>query len=165
MHFSNHPFCNIGRDVQSWSELLAPLVNMIKEGSENKPALLILLIFYLNKITKIQPFIELKQLKMAENLIMKSNVFLKYTLDTIIGNPRVKYLWSIFNSIQFKIICSAFHETIIAKQLYRKLRFYNRFIYCKNLIYLTYDKMWIILYIVWGGWHHLFSGVRSSQII
>ncbi len=44
---------------------------MIKEGSENKPALLILLIFYLKKITKIQPFIELKQLKMAENLIMK----------------------------------------------------------------------------------------------
>ncbi len=33
--------------IQSWSELLAPLVNMIKEGSENKPALLILLIFYL----------------------------------------------------------------------------------------------------------------------
>ncbi len=34
--------------IQSWSELLAPLVNMIKEGSENKPALLILLIFFLN---------------------------------------------------------------------------------------------------------------------
>ncbi len=31
--------------IQSWSELLAPLVNTIKEGSENKPALLILLIF------------------------------------------------------------------------------------------------------------------------
>ncbi len=39
--------------IQSWSELLAPLVNMIKEGSENKPALLILLIFYFKKITKI----------------------------------------------------------------------------------------------------------------
>ncbi len=25
--------------LQTWSELLAPLVNMIKEGSENKPAL------------------------------------------------------------------------------------------------------------------------------
>ncbi len=35
--------------IQTWSELLAPLVNMIKEGSENKPALLILLIFYLKK--------------------------------------------------------------------------------------------------------------------
>ncbi len=57
--------------TQSWSELLEPLVNMIKEGSENKPALLILLIFYLKKITKIEPFIELKQLKMGENLIMK----------------------------------------------------------------------------------------------
>ncbi len=38
--------------VQSWSELLAPLVNMIKESSENKPALLILLIFYLKKSQK-----------------------------------------------------------------------------------------------------------------
>ncbi len=34
-------------NIQSWSELLAPLVNMIKKGSEKKPALLILLIFYL----------------------------------------------------------------------------------------------------------------------
>ncbi len=31
--------------IQSWSEL----VNMIKEGSENKPALLILLIFFFHK--------------------------------------------------------------------------------------------------------------------
>ncbi len=35
--------------VQSWSELLAPLVNMIKEGCENESALLILLIFYFLK--------------------------------------------------------------------------------------------------------------------
>ncbi len=34
--------------IQSWSELLAPLVNMIKGDSENKPALLIILIFYKN---------------------------------------------------------------------------------------------------------------------
>ncbi len=38
--------------LQSWSELMAPLVNMIKEGSENKPALLIILIFYLKKSQK-----------------------------------------------------------------------------------------------------------------
>ncbi len=31
---------------QTWSELLAPLVNMIKEGFENSSALLIFLIFY-----------------------------------------------------------------------------------------------------------------------
>ncbi len=31
------------------SELLSPLVNMIKEGSENKPALLILLILFKKK--------------------------------------------------------------------------------------------------------------------
>ncbi len=54
--------------VQSWSELLAPLVNMIKEGSENKPALLILLIFFYHKNLT---FHELKQLKMGGNLIMK----------------------------------------------------------------------------------------------
>ncbi len=34
--------------IQSWLEL-SPLLNMIKEGSENKPALLILLIFYLKQ--------------------------------------------------------------------------------------------------------------------
>ncbi len=53
---------------------------------------------------------------------------------------------------------SAFHETIVAKHLYRKLRFYNRFMYCGNLIYLTYGKICLILYIVWG------VGVISSQV-
>ncbi len=33
--------------IQTWLELLAPLVNMIKRGYENQSALLILLIFYL----------------------------------------------------------------------------------------------------------------------
>ncbi len=32
--------------LDTWSELLVPLVNMIKEGCENKSALLIHLIFY-----------------------------------------------------------------------------------------------------------------------
>ncbi len=41
--------------VHTWSELLVPLVNMIKEGCENICALLILLIFYLKK--KNEPFI------------------------------------------------------------------------------------------------------------
>ncbi len=45
-----------------------------------------------------------------------------------------------FNSIQ-DYLYSAFHETIVAKQLYRKLRFYNTFIYCRILIYLTYGKI------------------------
>ncbi len=49
----------------------------------------------------------------------------------------------LFNSIQFKIICIAlFTIHIVAKQIYRELRFYNRFIYCRNLIYSTYDKIW-----------------------
>ncbi len=34
--------------LQSWSELLAPLANMIKEVCENSSALFILLIFYKN---------------------------------------------------------------------------------------------------------------------
>ncbi len=42
----------VSHGIQSWSELLALLVNMIKEGSENKPALLIFLIFYLKKSQK-----------------------------------------------------------------------------------------------------------------
>ncbi len=49
-----------------------------------------------------------------------------------------------FNSIQ-DYLYSAFHDTIAAKQFYIKLSFYNRFIYCRNLIYLTYDKMWLCL--------------------
>ncbi len=40
-----------------------------------------------------------------------------------------------FNSTQ-DYLYSAFYGTIVAKQLYRKLSFYNRFIYCRNLIYL-----------------------------
>ncbi len=41
-----------------------------------------------------------------------------------------------FNSIQ-DYLYSAFHDTIVATQLYRKLSFYNRFIYFWNLIYLS----------------------------
>ncbi len=51
-----------------------------------------------------------------------------------------------------------FYDTIFAKQLYRKLRFYNRFIFCRNLIYLTYGNIWLILYTVWG------VGIISSQV-
>ncbi len=39
-----------------------------------------------------------------------------------------------FNSIQVYLY-SAFYDTIVAKQLYRKLSFYNIFIHCRNLIY------------------------------
>ncbi len=40
---------------------------------------------------------------------------------------------------------STFYDAIVAKQLYRKFSFYNRFIYIRNLIYLTDGK---ILYTV-----------------
>ncbi len=62
-----------------------------------------------------------------------------------------------FNSIQVYLY-SAFHETIFAKQLYRKLSFFNRCIYCRNLIHFTYGKIWLILYILWG------FGINSSQV-
>ncbi len=51
------------------------------------------------------------------------------------------------NSIE-DYLYSALYDTIVAKQLYRKLSIYNRFIYCRNLIYLTYGKMWLIVYTV-----------------
>ncbi len=38
--------------IQSWPNISAPLVNMIKEGCENESALLILLIFYKTKSQK-----------------------------------------------------------------------------------------------------------------
>ncbi len=49
--------------IHTWSELLVPLVNMIKEGCENKCALLILLIFY-KKNTKSKLLLE--KIKWAE---------------------------------------------------------------------------------------------------
>ncbi len=36
---------------------------------------------------------------------------------------------------------STFYDTFFAKQLYRKLSFYYRFIYCRNLIYFIYNTM------------------------
>ncbi len=62
-----------------------------------------------------------------------------------------------FNSIQVYLY-SAFYDTIVAKQLYRKLSFNNIFIYCRNLIYLTYGTNLAILYVVWG------VGIISSQV-
>ncbi len=52
--------------IQSWSKLLAPLVNMIKEGCENDSALLILLIFYLKTSQKSNLSLENKNLKWGE---------------------------------------------------------------------------------------------------
>ncbi len=53
-------------------------------------------------------------------------------------------------SIQFKFICIVlFTIQIVAKRIYRKLSFHNIFTYCRNLIYLTYGNIWLILYTVW----------------
>ncbi len=71
------------------------------------------------------------------------------TLPLFLSSGRVALLKTC--SKLFKIICIAlFMIHLLQKQLYRKLSFYNRFIYCRNLIYLTYGKMWLIQYTVWG---------------
>ncbi len=69
-----------------------------------------------------------------------------------------------FNSIQ-DYLYSAFYDTIIAKQLYRKLSFYNRFIHCRNLIYLTYGKIVLILYTVWGISDHLKAWLPTEACV
>ncbi len=63
----------------------------IKEGCENKPALLILLIFYLKEKHKNLTFHWTKTIENGGKSYYEINVFLKYTLDTIIGNIRNSY--------------------------------------------------------------------------
>ncbi len=63
---------------------------MIKEVTENKPALLILLIFFVFYL-KNRTLHLTKAIEIGGNIIMKYIFFLKYTLDTIIGTPRNSY--------------------------------------------------------------------------
>ncbi len=67
-----------------------------------------------------------------------------------------------FNSSIQDYLYSAFYDTTVVKLLYWKLSFYNRFIYCRNLIYLTYGKMWLIL--CTSSEVHLRVGIISSQV-
>ncbi len=60
-----------------------------------------------------------------------------------------------FNSIH-DYLYRAFYDTIVAKQLYRKLRFHNIFIYYRN-IFTSWQNL-VILYIVRG------VGIISSQV-
>ncbi len=52
--------------IQTWSELLVSLVNMMKQGCGNKSALLILLIYYLKNSQKSNLSLENKNLKWGE---------------------------------------------------------------------------------------------------
>ncbi len=79
-------------------------------------------------------------------------VFLRFDCATIPGLDHI-----VAYSIQ-DYLYSAFCDTIVAKQFYRKLSFYNRFIYCRNLINVTRGAIWFILYTVWG------VGIISSQV-
>ncbi len=78
------------QELQSWSELLSPLLTVIKEGSEKKPALLLLLIFDF-KNHKNLTFHWTKTIENGGKYHYEIKVFLKYTLDTIIGTPRNSY--------------------------------------------------------------------------
>ncbi len=62
---------NIYSYIQLWSELLTPLINIIKEGCENKSTFFILLIIHSKILTKLQPLIAAKQLKAGETFIIK----------------------------------------------------------------------------------------------
>ncbi len=63
---------------------------MIKEGCENESALLIVLIFYKKKSQKSNISLDNKNLKWGK-YHYEINVFLKCTLDSIIGTPRNSY--------------------------------------------------------------------------
>ncbi len=52
--------------LHTWSELLVPLVNMIKRGPGNAYALLILLIYYFKKSQTSNLSLENKNLKWGE---------------------------------------------------------------------------------------------------
>ncbi len=62
---------------------------MIKCGSENKPALLILLVLFFYH--KNLDFHWTKTIENGGKSPYKINIFLKYTLRTIIGTPRNSY--------------------------------------------------------------------------
>ncbi len=63
---------------------------MIKEGSENKTALLIIALLQLNYYKNLT-FHWTKTIENGGKSHYEINVFLKYTLDTIIGTPRNSY--------------------------------------------------------------------------
>ncbi len=66
--------------LHMWSDLLVPLLNMIKEGCENKPALLILLIFFLFFLNhKNVTFHWTKTIENGGKSHYEINVFLKYS--------------------------------------------------------------------------------------
>ncbi len=68
-------FRDLFLDIQSWPNISAPLVNMIKEGCENVSALLILLTFYFKMSKKSNLSLDNKNLKWGE-YHYEINVFL-----------------------------------------------------------------------------------------
>ncbi len=62
----------------------------------------------------------------------------------VVYMSQIKFKSKCTNSIQ-DYLYSAFYNTIVAKQIYRKLSFHNIF------RFITYGNIWLILYIVWGS--------------
>ncbi len=91
-------------------------------------------------------------LKSTDNQLLESTVHCPLLYigqeDPGSGGDNMLMQVCLFNS-SFSIqvyLYSAFYNTIVAKPLYRKLSLYNRFIYCRNLIYFNNGTIWLILY-------------------
>ncbi len=96
--------------------ILAPLVNMSKGGCENKSALFILFIFRSKKITKFQPIIEVKQLKVGGKSHCEINAF-SSSCWTQLWHPIIATSFSQDNSSEFSpIMPEEFGEHLIRDQ-------------------------------------------------
>ncbi len=101
-------------------------------------------------------------LSRSVNWIVSFKMLIYFTTKQVIASKKrvpTQRVSNSFNSIQ-DYLYSAFYDTNVANQLYRKLRFYNRFIYCRNLIYLILYTVWGLASskVLWG------VGIISSQV-
>ncbi len=58
-------------------------------------------------------------------------------------------MYFVFIQLNSSLLYSLFYDSIVAQQLYRKLSFYNIFIFWRNLIHFYLCLNLVILYIVW----------------
>jgi len=87
-----------------------------------------------------------KTMETSRNRMETSHNTMEISCNTTETSHNTTKVAQQFNWIQYYLY-SAFYDTIVAKQLYRKSSFHYIFIYCRNVIYLTCGKN---LYTVWG---------------